>query len=93
MKHIRRVVSVIALVVFVMVMAGFVSAQETTQININTATVDELVQLQRIGEAYAAKIVEYREVNGPFQKPEDIMNVPGIGPKTFDVNKDIIIVK
>ena len=93
MKRIRRVVSVIALVVFAMVMAGTVTAQETTQININTATVDELVQLQRIGQAYAAKIVEYREVNGPFQKPEDIMNVPGIGPKTFDINKDIIIVK
>jgi competence protein ComEA len=76
-----------------MVTVGTVLAGEGTQININTATVDELVQLQRIGQSYAAKIIEYREVNGPFEKPEDIMNVPGIGPKTFEINRDFISVK
>ena len=63
------------------------------KININTATAEQLVELQRIGPSYAAKIVAYREANGPFKTVEDIMNVPGIGEKTFDLNKDRLTVK
>jgi competence ComEA-like helix-hairpin-helix protein len=37
--------------------------------------------------------VAYREKNGPFAKPEDIINVKGIGQKTFDLNADIITIK
>jgi competence protein ComEA len=61
-------------------------------ININTASVEELSALKRVGQAYAARIVAYREANGPFQNPEDIMLVKGIGQKTFDANKDVIVV-
>ncbi len=63
------------------------------KININTATADELAQLKRVGPAYAARIVEYREQNGPFQKPEDIMKVRGIGPKTWEANKDCLCIE
>ena len=66
-------------------------AQEQVKININKATVDELVTLKRIGPSYAQRIVDYRNENGPFQKPEDIMNVRGIGMKTYEANKSIII--
>jgi competence ComEA-like helix-hairpin-helix protein len=48
-------------------------------ININTAGVAELVQLPGIGPAIAARIVEYREQNGPFRRIEDITGVRGIG--------------
>jgi len=49
------------------------------QVNINTATAQELQTLSGIGPAKAAAIVEYRTANGPFKSPEDIKNVRGIG--------------
>ena len=58
------------------------------RVNINTAGVDELVTLPGIGKAYAERIVEYRQKNGPFKKVEDIINVRGIGEKTFERIKD-----
>lgn len=51
------------------------------KININTATAEELEQLPGIGPALAKKIVEYREVHGPFASIEDIVNIDGIGEK------------
>lgn len=69
------------------------SAQEAEKININQATVEELAQLKNIGPKYAERIVEYRGKNGPFEKPEDIMKVRGIGPKTFELNKDRMTVE
>ncbi|MFQ5839836.1 MAG: ComEA family DNA-binding protein, partial [Candidatus Methylomirabilales bacterium] len=53
-------------------------------ININTASRQELMRLKRIGPAYADRIIEYRETYGPFQRPEEIMRVKGIGPKTWE---------
>jgi len=55
--------------------------------------VEELVQLDRVGSRYAEKIVAFRQENGLFKTPEDIMLVAGIGQKTFELNKDRIIVK
>ena len=51
---------------------------------------DELSTLKRIGPSYAQRIVDYRKENGPFQKPEDIIKVRGIGIKTYEANKDVI---
>lgn len=53
-------------------------------VNINTASVDELTLLNGIGEKKAQLIIEYREQNGLFMKKEDLMNISGIGEKTFD---------
>jgi competence protein ComEA len=58
------------------------------KVNINTAGVDELVALPGIGRAYAERIVEYRQKNGPFKRVEDILNVRGIGEKTFERIKE-----
>jgi competence protein ComEA len=69
-----------------------VCAEEVKKININTATVEELVQLKWIGSKYAQRIIDYREKNGPFEKPEDIMLVSGIGPRAWEANKDRITV-
>ncbi|MBW1900436.1 MAG: helix-hairpin-helix domain-containing protein [Deltaproteobacteria bacterium] len=68
-------------------------ASNDGKININSAGVEELAKLDRVGEKYAQRIVEYRETNGPFEKPEDIMKVKGIGSKIWDANKDRIAVK
>lgn len=66
---------------------------DMNKVNINEATLEELVTLDGIGEKVAAKVIEFRKKNGPFQKPEDLMMVKGIGQKMFDKNKDRIIVK
>lgn len=53
-------------------------------ININTATESELTTISGIGPAKAAAIIEYREEHGPYQTPEGLLEVSGIGQKTFD---------
>jgi competence protein ComEA len=53
-------------------------------VNINTATAGELTTLNGIGEKKAQLILEYREQNGLFMVKEDLMNITGIGEKTFD---------
>lgn len=61
-------------------------------IDINHATAEELETLPGIGPTLAMRIVQYRDEHGPFQTIEDIMNVSGIGPTTFDLIKDYIYV-
>ena len=80
------------IVSFVIALAPLSMAGEMDKININTASVEELVKLDRVGPKYAERIVQYREINGPFEKPEDIMKVKGIGPKTLEANIDKISV-
>jgi competence protein ComEA len=52
-------------------------------LNINTASASELDALPGIGAKTAARIVEYRQKNGPFKKVEELMNVRGVGEKNF----------
>ena len=52
-------------------------------VNLNTATVAQLETLPGIGKATAERILEYRQKNGGFKKVEDLMNVRGIGEKSF----------
>ena len=61
-------------------------------ININTASSFELETLPGIGPAIAQRIIEYREANGPFLAIEDIVNVSGIGPGTYERIQDLITV-
>jgi competence protein ComEA len=67
-------------------------ASAADKVNINTADKGQLVTLKFIGDALADRIIEYRTEH-PFQTPEDIMKVSGVGEKTFEANKDRIIVK
>jgi competence protein ComEA len=62
------------------------------QVNINEADANTLATLKGIGKDRALKIIDYREQNGPFEKPEDIMKVKGIGQKIFEQNKDFIAI-
>ena len=63
------------------------------KVNINTASIAELDALPGIGPAIAQRIVDYRAENGDFRVPEDLMNVKGIGPSTFEKLKDQITVR
>jgi competence protein ComEA len=59
------------------------AAFSTAVVNINTASASELEALPGVGAKTAARIVEYRQKNGPFKKVEELMNVRGIGEKNF----------
>jgi comEA protein len=59
------------------------AAATELRVNLNTATSEELTALPRIGDIVAARIVAYRKKNGSFTKVEELMNVKGIGEKTF----------
>ena len=88
-----RIKTVIAIVTLLTMVIGFtISAGAVVQVNINTASIEELMQLEGVGSAYAQKIIEYREANGPFENPEDITNVKGIGDATYEKNRDRITV-
>ena len=63
------------------------------KVNINTADAAALETLPGIGPSKAEAILEYRNTNGPFQTVEDLMNVSGIGEKTFEKLKDKIMVQ
>ena len=64
----------------------------TSKININTATDLELQALPGIGEKKALQIINYRTENGSFSTIEELMEVSGIGQKTFDTLKESITV-
>ena len=68
-------------------------SSKTSQININTATIEELDKLPGVGEATANKIVNHRSENGEIKYIEEIKNVNGIGDKKFEEMKNLICVK
>jgi len=59
-------------------------------VNVNTATVEQLTKLPRVGMKLAQRIVDYRKTNGGFQKAEDLMGVKGIGEKFFAVLRPFV---
>ncbi len=59
-------------------------------VNLNTASLEQLMTLSGIGETKAKAIIEYRDTNGGFKNIEEIKNVSGIGESTFEKIKDFI---
>jgi len=90
------------LVLIVLLVFGFSStlpllAQEDSKakvkkVNINTASLEQLQELPRIGIKVAQRIIDHRIKNGKFKKIEEIMKVRGIGEKVFKEIKDLITV-
>ena len=84
-ERIFRLALAACLVLLVLQPAMTALAGQTVEgvVNLNTATEDELIQLPRVGASVAKRIIAFRDKNGPFQRAEDLMNVQGIGEKTF----------
>ncbi|HID49523.1 MAG TPA: helix-hairpin-helix domain-containing protein [Chromatiales bacterium] len=62
-------------------------------VNINTADARTLAaNIKGVGAKKAEAIVQYRKEHGPFQKPEDLTRIKGIGPRLVEKNKDVIVV-
>lgn len=66
--------------------------KETTSVNINESSIEELTTISGIGESKAKAIIEYRTTNGPFKSVEEIKNVSGIGDKLYDKIKAYITI-
>ncbi len=67
--------------------------EQSAPVNINTASVDELMSLDGIGRKVAEKIMEYRTTHGGFRKPAQIRRVDGIGAGLWERNRERIVVK
>ncbi|MDR1076509.1 MAG: helix-hairpin-helix domain-containing protein [Xanthomonadaceae bacterium] len=74
-----------------LLLTGYVFA--SPKVNINTADASELeYALLGIGPTKAQAIVEYRASNGPFRSMDELVQVKGIGLKTLEQNRDLIVV-
>ena len=65
---------------------------EVTLVDLNTAGIEDLATLPGIGEGLAKRIVDYRTEHGPFEGPEGLMEVSGIGEKKLEELRDYITV-
>ncbi len=63
------------------------------KVNINTASVEQLQLLPRVGPALAQRIVDFRTANGAFKAPEELIAVRGIGEKSFASLKPYVAVQ
>jgi competence protein ComEA len=69
------------------------SAPAGGKVNINTASVKDLMTLTGVGKKVAENIVEYRGAHGAFKKAEDVRKVDGLGDALWERNKERIVVK
>jgi len=72
--------------------AGGGAAATSGPVNLNSATVEELDELDGIGPVTAQKIVDHREAHGGFASVDDLDAVPGIGPATIEALRDQVTV-
>jgi competence protein ComEA len=87
-KSLRLVAATLVLALAFFASTGIASAASAPaapagKVNLNTATVQQLTELPGVGDALAARIVEYRQKSGGFKSAQELMNIKGIGEKNF----------
>lgn len=90
---IKKLAGIIFLVLLSSVAAIAADGAATGVVNLNTASAEQLALLPRVGPAAAARIIEYRSQNGGFEKTTDLLQVKGIGPRTFELMKPYLAVE
>ena len=75
------------------VAGSIASAATGEKVNINSASVKELMKLQGVGRSLAEKIVQYRDAHGLFKKAVDLRKVEGVGDALWEKNRERIVVK
>jgi competence protein ComEA len=93
MRKLNSWIAPVTVLLIILVWFPALWAEESQKININTAAADELMNLKGIGVKKAKAIIEFRKNNGFFKQPEDLIKVPGVGPKTFEANKNRITIE
>ena len=73
--------------------SALASQQDSTRININTASAAELEKLPGVGRVLAERIIEHREQYGPFRRPEHLIIVRGISDRRFRALRELITVE
>jgi len=68
------------------------AATAAAPVNLNTATAEQLATIPGVGPKMAERIIDYRQKNGGFKKVEDLMNVSGVGEKSFLKMKPLITI-
>ena len=87
----KQFIAVFVTLLVVFAFIGPVWGQEAERVNINKASAQELAKLKKVGPKYAVRIIEHRQKYGPFKLTEELMEVRGIGPGTYNRIKDQII--
>lgn len=80
------------IVVYAVGQVDVVVGKETTKINLNTATKEQLMTLKGIGESKATAIINYRQTKGTFKKIDDLKNIKGFSDKMIESLKSDVIV-
>jgi comEA protein len=89
----KRSIAIFAALLIMFAFIAPVSGKDTERVNINKASAAELAKLQKVGPKFAVRIIEYRQKYGPFKLTEELMEIRGIGPRTYDKIRDKITVQ
>ena len=94
----RKSHSIYLLIVIILSLSTAALADSATPVpagvvNINTADATQLSYLPRVGEKVAQRIIDYRKEHGPFKKTSDLMQVKGVGEKSFNLLSPYITVE
>ena len=92
MRRVHCIPGALALATILLTALPAQAAEARRVVNVNSADAAQLALLPRVGPSVAQRIIDFRKENGPFKSPEDLMLVPGIGEKTFQLLKPYVAV-
>jgi competence protein ComEA len=92
MKRRERVTIIVLFIGIALIISTLAMAEEIGKIDLNKATVEDLVKLKGIGQTYAERIIDYREKNGPFKNVQELLAIKGIGEKKLESIKDLLMI-
>jgi competence protein ComEA len=91
----KSIISILILLAVALGATGAMAAEKSPAgvVNINTADASQIAYMPRIGPKTAERVVQFREEHGAFRNPTDLMQVKGIGAKTFELIAPYVVVE